>query len=110
MPRPDFDLAAAARQEMIDHGFTPDFPPEVDKQVAALAAQAAVPGDPALRDLRKLLWSSIDNDTSRDLDQIGLPSSSRARARDDRDRRRRDVKIGSPTPSRGCRNDVRLPA
>ncbi len=66
MPDTHFDLAAAARQEMIDHGFTPDFPAEVQRQVAALNA---VPGA-GLRDLRSLLWSSIDNDDSRDLDQI----------------------------------------
>jgi exoribonuclease-2 len=69
MPHADFDLALAARQEMVDHGFTPDFPPEVDRQVAALAdAKPQANGD--VRDLRSLLWSSIDNDTSRDLDQI----------------------------------------
>jgi exoribonuclease-2 len=66
-----YDLAALARQEMIDRGFTPDFPPEVVRQVAALRANvAALAPDPAVRDLRSLLWSSIDNDTSRDLDQI----------------------------------------
>src|SRR6202049_3148669 len=70
MPRSDFDLAAAAHQEMIDHGFDPDFPPEVDQQVAALAGRPAAPVNPAPRDLRNLLWSSIDNDTSRDLDQV----------------------------------------
>src|SRR5579862_8992477 len=70
VPQMDFDLAAAARQEMINHGFQPDFPPEVVKQVAAIAAQPPAPADSSLRDLRKLLWSSIDNDTSRDLDQI----------------------------------------
>lgn len=69
MPPADFDLALAARQEMVDHGFNPDFPPEVDRQVAALAAaKPQANGD--VRDLRSLLWSSIDNDTSRDLDQI----------------------------------------
>jgi len=66
MPDSPFDLAAAARQEMIDHGFTPDFPPAVRQQLQSLAC----PPDPALRDLRTLLWSSIDNDDSRDLDQI----------------------------------------
>jgi len=69
MPHADFDLALAARQEMVDHGFNPDFPPEVDRQVAALAdAKPQANGD--VRDLRSLLWSSIDNDTSRDLDPI----------------------------------------
>lgn len=62
----DFDLAAAARQEMIDHGFEPDFPPEVERQLAALPPRP----DTGLRDLTSLLWSSIDNDDSRDLDQI----------------------------------------
>jgi VacB/RNase II family 3'-5' exoribonuclease len=66
-----YDLAALARQEMIARGFTPDFPPEVQRQVAALRAHAAPAApDGAMRDLRGLLWSSIDNDTSRDLDQI----------------------------------------
>src|SRR5690242_21005463 len=70
MPHADFDLAIAAHQEMVEHGFNPDFPPEVERQVAALAGatKPAVNGD--VRDLRSLLWSSIDNDTSRDLDQI----------------------------------------
>ena len=56
---------------MQQHGFQPDFPPEVPQQLAELRAhppQIAAAGD--IRDLRNLLWSSIDNDTSRDLDQI----------------------------------------
>jgi VacB/RNase II family 3'-5' exoribonuclease len=70
MPHTDFDLALAARQEMIDHGFDPDFPKAVEEQVAALAAAPQAAPDADARDLRNLLWSSIDNDTSRDLDQI----------------------------------------
>ena len=66
-----FDLGAMARQEMIAQGFHPDFPPEVEQQVKALESQAASAPAPQgeVRDLRSLLWSSIDNDTSRDLDQ-----------------------------------------
>jgi exoribonuclease-2 len=66
-----FDLQAAARQIMLEHGFEPDFPPEAAQQLADLRAhppQMAPGGD--IRDLRQLLWSSIDNETSRDLDQI----------------------------------------
>jgi exoribonuclease-2 len=65
------DLQAAARQIMLEHGFEPDFPPAVPQQLAELKAnppKVAPGGD--VRDLRQLLWSSIDNDTSRDLDQI----------------------------------------
>jgi exoribonuclease-2 len=64
-----FDLFRAARQEMIEEGFDPDFPPGVDEQVAALKPAALAGADGNVRDLRSLLWSSIDNDTSRDLDQ-----------------------------------------
>jgi VacB/RNase II family 3'-5' exoribonuclease len=64
-----FDLFRAARQEMIEEGFDPDFPPGVDAQVAALKSAAVAATNGAVRDLRSLLWSSIDNDTSRDLDQ-----------------------------------------
>lgn len=65
-----FDLVAAARWEMIHEGFDPDYAPGTSEQIAALRAQPApLPGD-GVRDLRHLLWSSIDNDTSRDFDQI----------------------------------------
>jgi len=65
------DLQAIAKQVMQQRGFQPDFPPQVPQQLADLKAhppQIAATGD--VRDLRDLLWSSIDNDTSRDLDQI----------------------------------------
>lgn len=64
-----FDLQAAAKQIMLENGFEPDFPPEVAKQLAQIKS-AAAPSSSGVRDLRHLLWSSIDNDTSRDLDQI----------------------------------------
>lgn len=68
---PHFDLQAIARQVVQQRGFQPDFPPQVAQELADLKAhppQIAAGGD--IRDLRNLLWSSIDNDTSRDLDQI----------------------------------------
>lgn len=52
---------------MIEHGFDPDFPKGVDQQIAQIRTRHPEAG---LRDLRNLPWSSIDNDTSRDLDQI----------------------------------------
>jgi len=55
---------------MIEHGFQPDFPPGTDTELAAIQAQPALTAADGLTDLRNLLWSSIDNDTSRDLDQI----------------------------------------
>jgi VacB/RNase II family 3'-5' exoribonuclease len=66
-----FNFAAMARQVMQAQGFQPDFPPEVQKQLADIAANPPqlTPSD-KVRDLRNLLWSSIDNDTSKDLDQI----------------------------------------
>ena len=67
MPDNHFDLAAAARREMLQEGFHPDFPQGTEEQLAALRTRVAPAG---ARDLRSLLWSSIDNDSSRDLDQI----------------------------------------
>jgi VacB/RNase II family 3'-5' exoribonuclease len=64
------NLQAAAHEEMLGHGFHPDFPPQIQTQIASIRAAAPVVAGPAVKDLRNLLWSSIDNDTSRDLDQI----------------------------------------
>lgn len=54
---------------MIDEGFQPDFPPDTALQMEALKLHPPPTADTNIRDLRSLLWSSIDNDTSRDLDQ-----------------------------------------
>jgi len=65
------DLQAIAKEVMLAHGFEPDFPPQVQDQLADLKRKPPlVVAAPGVRDLRDLLWSSIDNDTSRDLDQI----------------------------------------
>jgi exoribonuclease-2 len=69
MTQSGFDLRAAAHQEMLAEGFQPDFPLSVDEQVKALEARKGSVTVDGVRDLRSLLWSSIDNDTSRDLDQ-----------------------------------------
>src|SRR5216684_3975882 len=65
------NLQAIARQVMLAHGFEPDFPPETRQHLADIGAHPPqlAPSD-KVRDLRGLLWSSIDNDTSKDLDQI----------------------------------------
>ena len=68
---PHIDLQAVAKNIMRQYGFEPDFPPEVGQQLAQLRAHPpAITAGGSVRDLRALLWSSIDNDTSRDLDQI----------------------------------------
>jgi VacB/RNase II family 3'-5' exoribonuclease len=70
MPHSGFDLRASAHQEMLNRGFDPDWNPAIDQQVKTLEARQLTAPDANVRDLRGLLWSSIDNDTSRDLDQI----------------------------------------
>ena len=67
---PHIDLQATAKQVMQEHGFNPDFPASVATQLASLKNPAQLSATNGVRDMRNLLWSSIDNDTSRDLDQI----------------------------------------
>jgi VacB/RNase II family 3'-5' exoribonuclease len=62
-------LQDIARQAMIDKGLAPDFSPEAEKQAEAVAGPAQ-DADASIKDLRNLLWCSIDNDDSRDLDQL----------------------------------------
>jgi exoribonuclease-2 len=55
---------------MIEHSFQPDFPAGAAAQLTAIEAHPELPPAPGAQDLRNMLWSSIDNDTSKDLDQI----------------------------------------
>ena len=73
------ELGNLAHRAMVKRGLLPDF------SLAALAEVNAIPGPaeetgPSVRDLRHLLWVSIDNDDSRDLDQLcvaeALPGDS----------------------------------
>ena len=63
------DLLQIARQAMLDRGLDPDFPKDALRQLDAIEGPAREEGD-GVRDLRALLWCSIDNDDSRDLDQL----------------------------------------
>lgn len=69
-PRPKADLKAIAWEAMKKWDFRPQFPMTVRQEIDALGD--GLPGDlPAdTRDLRDILWCSIDNFDSEDLDQI----------------------------------------
>jgi VacB/RNase II family 3'-5' exoribonuclease len=67
-PAQHFDFQRKAREEMVHEGFQPDFPPQVIRDTLAMSAATSADGN--MQDLRSLLWSSIDNTESRDLDQI----------------------------------------
>jgi len=63
------DLKAIARRAMIDRGLLPDFSDAVKGEVGRIKSHT-IENDPKFRDLRGLLWASIDNDDSEDLDQL----------------------------------------
>ncbi len=60
------DLRALAERALTDRGFRTHFSAEVMRAVV----EHRPPDDAALRDLTGLPWSSIDNELSRDLDQV----------------------------------------
>ena len=65
------ELRGIARRAMIQRGLLPDFSPAVLAETEAIGGAAAATG-PSIRDLRGLPWVSIDNDDSRDLDQLSV--------------------------------------
>lgn len=73
MPTPNsdhtIDLTALAKQTMLERHLLPDFPPAVIKEVNQMTTPAR-PSSPEVKEMRHLLWFSLDNDESRDLDQI----------------------------------------
>ena len=58
---------------MVERGLEPDFPQAELAEVEQLAEPVPSPS-PDVVDLRDLLWCSIDNDDSRDLDQLTVAS------------------------------------
>ena len=63
-------LQHIAQQAMLERGLLPDFSTEVLAELNQLQAAATAKPDESVRDLTGLLWASIDNDDSRDLDQL----------------------------------------
>jgi len=72
-------LRGIARRAMIERGLFPEYSPQALAELDKI--RAPVTGtEPPGRDLRDLAWCSIDNDDSRDLDQLtvaeGLPDGA----------------------------------
>lgn len=65
-----FDLDEIAYEAASEHGFIPDFPPAVIHELTAISAPIIPRPTPSLRDTRDRLWISIDNDDTKDLDQL----------------------------------------
>jgi exoribonuclease-2 len=62
-------LQRIAHRVMLERGLVPDFPPQALAELDGIHGPATRTGE-STRDLRSLLWCSIDNDDSRDLDQL----------------------------------------
>ena len=63
------ELVRIATQAMSERGLEPDFSARVERELAVITGPADE-ADASIRDLTALLWCSIDNDDSRDLDQL----------------------------------------
>ena len=68
-------LRRIARGAMIERGLLPDYSPEVLAELNDIHS-APTEAEGSVRDLRHLLWCSIDNDDSRDLDQLTVADST----------------------------------
>src|SRR5512144_2116434 len=64
-------LQAIARRVMAERGLEADFSPAAKAETSAFTVPAKESG-PSVQDLRSLVWCSIDNDDSRDLDQLSV--------------------------------------
>ena len=64
-------LQKIARRVMMEKGLLPDFSAQAIDELNGIH-EAATDVEKSTRDLRNLLWCSIDNDDSRDLDQLSV--------------------------------------
>ncbi|MBN1992845.1 MAG: RNB domain-containing ribonuclease [Anaerolineae bacterium] len=61
---------------MLERGLLPDFSAEARAELDQMQSPAVAMNAESIRDLRDLLWASIDNDDSRDLDQLTVAEAS----------------------------------
>jgi exoribonuclease-2 len=64
------DIARIATRAMIERGLEPEFPDAAIRQLEKINQAASDDNDPNIWDLTDLLWCSLDNDDSEDLDQL----------------------------------------
>src|SRR5512147_2550046 len=64
-------LRDIAHRAMLERDLLPDFSPEALAELERIQVPSPTNGEP-VRDMRGLLWASIDNDDSRDLDQLSV--------------------------------------
>src|ERR1039457_4229608 len=64
-------LRGIAHRAMLERGLVPDFPLQALAELDRIHGPATRTEE-STRDLRNLLWCSIDNDDSRDLDQLAV--------------------------------------
>jgi len=65
-------LQGIARRVMLERGLLSDFSSAVLAELDKLQPSVVDTNDKSVRDLRDLPWASIDNDDSRDLDQLTM--------------------------------------
>jgi exoribonuclease-2 len=63
-------LQSIAQRAMLERGLLPDFSAQALTELGKIQASAVATNSESIRDLTNLLWASIDNDDSRDLDQL----------------------------------------
>ena len=70
-------LRSIARRAMLERGLLPEFSLQARGELDGIRV-AATQAEESTRDLRNLIWCSIDNDDSRDLDQLTVAEAMRA--------------------------------
>jgi exoribonuclease-2 len=68
-------LKSIAHRAMLERGLLPDFSSEALAELGRLQHSTAIDSN-TIRDRRNLLWASIDNDDSRDLDQLTVADAT----------------------------------